>query len=314
VSDNSMTMPTRKPPPVPPTAKSASQKPAGGVTRAGWICFGLGIFLAVVLFLIPVWGFLLVAAIILGIIATAQKEKSGLALLLCSIFALPTMAILMTMVMFIGGCGIIAKSLNQDLANGSHQTLKSSAGRRAAKPVTPKGARRTADLGTLLCRLDVLAREVEKAQTTILKDDAMARFHKQGSVMFANTEIQLQATVKDIKMVGNDKVQLSFSGVDLGAYAHQSKKAMRLQPLNCNIKIPMTVEKARKVRPGQQLTLRVRPTFTPRNGQSVLSAVHSVHTDLFNITVKGRKSFTGYDAGIRIRTLSYAIKNKPQNI
>ncbi len=101
---------------------------------------------------------------------------------------------------------VIAKSLNQDLANGSHQTLKSSAGRRAAKPVTPKVARRIADLGTLLCRLDVLAREVEKAQTTILKDDAMARFHKQGSVMFANTEIQLQATVKDIKMVGNDKV------------------------------------------------------------------------------------------------------------
>ena len=312
--EKDITIPAPKPPSVPPPARSASQKPASGVTRAGWICFGLGIFFAVVLFIIPIWGFLLVAAIILGIIATVQKEKSGLALLLCSIFALPTMAILMTMVMFIGGCGVIASSLNKGLANSSQQTLRSSASRHAAKRVAPKVARRTADLGTLLCRLDVIAREVEKAQTTILKDDAMARFHKAGSAMFANTEMQLQATVKDIKMVGNDKAELSFSGVDLGAYAQQSKKAMRLQPLNCNIKIPMTVEKARKVRPGQLLTLRVTPTFTPRSGRSFISIAHSVHTGLFNITVKGRKSFLGYDAGIRIRLLSYSIKNKRQNI
>lgn len=312
--DQAMTIPTSKPPALPPSDESASQKPGGGVALAGWICFGLGIFLAVVLFIIPIWAFLLVAAIILGIIATVQKEKSGLALLLCSFFALPIMAMLMAMVMFIGGCGLIASSVNKELAKSNPKTLTSSARSGAAKPVAPKVApkpppARTVDFGTLLCRLDVIAREVEKAQTTILKEDAMARFHKAGSVMFANTEMQLKATVKDIKMVGRDKVELSFSGVDLGAYARQSSKAMRLNPVNCKVKIPMTADNARKVRPGQVLTLRVRPTFTPRDGQSMLSTLHSVHTDLFNITVKGRPKFSiGYDAGIRIQPLSYAIK------
>jgi hypothetical protein len=311
--EKDMKIPMSAPPPV-VQAKASAPNPSGRVSRAGWICFGLGVFFAVVLFVIPIWALLFVASIILGIIATVQKEKNGLALLLCSFFAPPVLALLMFSIMFIGGCGMIAAGLQQEVARSGQQASRQ---RSTAKPTASTGARktspvRTADLGDLLCRLDGFAREVGKAETTILKKDAISRFHREGKSMFANTELELHAKVKDIKMVGNGKVELSFSSVDLGEYAKQAKKAMRLQALNCKVKIPMAADNARKVRPGQLLTLRVSPTFTPRNGDSILSAAHSVHTDIFNITVNGSKSFFGYDAGIRIGPLTYSIKNRSQ--
>ena len=69
---------------------------------------------------------------------------------------------------------------------------------------------------------------------------------------------------------------------------------------------------ARRVRPGQILSMRVAPSFTARGGDNLIAAAVSTRADLFSIAVKGRRSLSGFDAGIRIRPLSYAIKSADQ--
>jgi len=314
-----MVVPRPKPPALPTPAVTDPPEPETHFARSGWICFGFGILLAVVLFVIPIWAALLLAGLVLGILAAAHKEKGGVALLISSIVALPVTALVMSMVMVVGGVGILATGLQEaaEDANRRATSPRINATQPANKPTRPprKPAaktpeRRPADLGNLLCRLDVFAREIEKAPTTVLKDDAMSRFHKEGVAMFGNTEIELETSVKDIKMLGSGRAELSFNGVNLGTYSAQKQKAMNVGlVVNPKVKIPITADKARQIRPGQPLKLRVAPTFVPRNDQNFLSTVHSSYSDLFTITVKGPlKLRLGYNAGIRIKLLAYSVK------
>jgi hypothetical protein len=101
-----ITIPSCEPTTLPSSAVPDGPKPSSGLIRAGWICFGLGVCFAVMLFLVPIWEPLFIAAIILGIIATSQKEKGGLALMLCSLFVPPVLAVFLGLVFIVGGLGL----------------------------------------------------------------------------------------------------------------------------------------------------------------------------------------------------------------
>jgi hypothetical protein len=85
---------------------------------------------------------------------------------------------------------------------------KPAAARPAAAKTSMTATQPTGDVsddsfGALLCRLDAHAKAVDKAPTTILKSDALARFRKGGVALFAADEVDVYAKVKDIKILGS---------------------------------------------------------------------------------------------------------------
>ena len=196
----------------------------------------------------------------------------------------------------------------------SHRIFKSpfATAPKTASAKSPTGAVSADSFGALLCRLDSLAQAVEKAPTTILKNDALAQFHKGGVALFADAQVDVYAKVQDIKMRGSDKVEIAFKSIDLGSYALQPKKSMGLMGASWRISVPMTAARAREVRPGQLLTLHGKASLIPRDG-SIAAAIQAAYLHLFNIVVSGHTAF-GPDAGIRLKVLSYAIEGNGQDI
>jgi hypothetical protein len=183
---------------------------------------------------------------------------------------------------------------------------------KAASANNPTGAASADSFGALLCRLNAHAQEVEKAPTTILKNDALAQFHKGGVALFADAEIDVSAKVQDIKMRGSDKVEIAFKSIDLGSYALQAKKSMGLMGASWRISVPMTAARARKVRPGQLLTLHGKASLIPRDGSIIAASIQGAYLHLFHIVVSGHTA--GLHAGIRLKVLSYAIEGNGQDI
>ena len=98
------------PPPAPPGLAPPAEDKGNGVLLAGWICFGVGAGLMVVLLIIPIWGPLFVASCILSIIGIVQgKTGQGVALLLCSLLGPMLIGFLMAVV-FVGGCAAVGAS------------------------------------------------------------------------------------------------------------------------------------------------------------------------------------------------------------
>ncbi len=167
--------------------------------------------------------------------------------------------------------------------------------------------------GALLCRLDAHAKAVDKAPTTILKSDVLAQFRKGGVALFTADEVDVYATVKDIKILGSGKVEIAFESVDLGSYASQAQKYMSLMRAGWRIAVPMTSARAREVRPGQRLTLHSRTSFSTKGGYSVTTSSNAADLELFKIIVSGSKIYTPV-AGIRLKVLSYDIEGNGQDI
>ncbi len=109
-------------------------------------------------------------------------------------------------------------------------------------------------------------------------------------------------------MSGSNKAVITFDDVNYGTYTTLVKKAMIVKNAHHGVTLPLSADQARRIRPGQILTLRVAPSFLPNMGAILSPTNRDGTSNLLRIFVKGHVTTIINGGGIRIRLLAYSIK------
>jgi len=173
-----------------------------------------------------------------------------------------------------------------------------------------KGGPGRAAFGDLLCRLDALAQKVGDAPTTVLKNDALARFRIESAALFTGSEMRLRAEVKDIKMLDQQSAEIAFEDLNLGSFVRCPQKGMSLIGRPLKIKVPMSADRARSILPGQKITLRGILKYIQREPGAYSVPIDPGLLDLLAINLKGKPTYSSHDASICMHLLGYAIEGR----
>ncbi len=265
-----------------------SHAAAKGVLRAGWICFGLGMLLMVVCFVIPFYSPLFLAAFILSIVAIAQKrQRAGLALLLTTIF-IPAMTAAIIWFAILGtAVNEFGKALDSDpqpiilpeptsFSFPAAPTVPSSS--KPASPIqhkviqsapAPKPTIHPAQIPSKSVSLESLLELMEKkayglqhADTSVARDRIIEGIISRTREALSDHALLFKATVTDVRMMRDGVCRVSFKDLDDGGLNENKNAHLRISSLQA-INLHMDRETALGIHPGQIITIRAKASLSP---------------------------------------------------
>jgi hypothetical protein len=312
--------PALPPPPIPlsctrssgaPGARLDEADPARGILRAGWICFGIGATAMVFLFLIPVWGFLFLAAGILGIVAmTRQKTGPGLALLLSSIFTPVLGGVLMTLLLVGATCAPLAIGISQAAKTTPRPIAKStprpSPPAASADPTATPTARRTLTLAEYIKVADSLAAG-QPTRTMVQQEAAADKLRAKLESLTEESRIKMSVGIRNVRMHDNNHADIYITGVDDGGYTMQKDRRLTVLPGH-TLRLKMTRAQAMQIQPGQTLHLTAECSFISGYPGKPGTAFRRTQNDtLCTISLKDIIGSTGRLGDLAIKSYSFSV-------
>lgn len=263
--------------PTPEHVKTKAAAPAQGVLRAGWICFGLGMILMLVCFVLPFYSALFFASFILSIIAIGQKRhRAGLSLLFSTIF-IPAITAGVIWAFIIGTA---ANEFEKSLASNPQSITLPQQILTPAKPVSPIQQKmiktspapkpiirrsaipsQTVSLESLLSLLEQKAHGFQTADTSLDRDEIIQSIRNRTTEALSDYALQFTATITDVRTKRDGVYQVSFKELNDGGLNKNKSAYLRISPAS-SITLKMDHGSARNLHSGQKITVRAKASLS----------------------------------------------------
>lgn len=303
-------VPGRLPPPMPPREPEASGQPprkvvrssgVDGVVAAGWMCWGIGIALLIVLIIIPVYVPLFIASFILGIIAiTRRRTGQGIALIFVSILVPPILAAIILAAV----AGTAIKSLGLPMKPPQKQVATS-----PAKMVpAPAGIElQDISLEQFLVGLDAQAKAVRSADTTARKDALRSTARDWCKAELANKRWTFTSQITDVRVPRDGAVEIHFAMPSLGAYSDEKNHAIHLN-FNGKVTIAMSRNDAVKIGKSNRLAVSGETEFIRGSGDFLKDSL-LIKEGFLTVTILGEMNRLG---AVSVKNAKYRILGPQQ--
>lgn len=266
----------------------AKDKPAKKQVRAGWICFGIGAVLALLIVTLPLCAPLFIAAAVLGIIAMANgRVGAGLALLLCSLLIMPLIAIMVAVTAVGTAFTAIAPAL-APLGSMGRLPLSANPPQKqvSAKPTVTVPVRPAAPItaSDLLTALEGYGAAYAAAETTIQREQITQAAKVKAQEFLQNRDMILTGVIRDVRMPSEGTAQIQFERLDLGAYAQLKEQHLQVM-VPGRVDLQMKREEALSLSPGLTIQMSGRPLFASSGNIFIDGIAQS--SALLTVTIRG---------------------------
>lgn len=290
----SIIVPGKLPPPMPPKKPEVSGQPprpvarssgVDGVVAAGWICWGVGIALLIVLIIIPVYVPLFIASFILGIIAiTRRRTGQGIALILVSILVPPILAIIVAATV----AGAAIKSLGV-----SPKPPQMPVATPPASIAPPPAVQELQDISLeqFLVGLDAQAKGVRSADTTARKDALRNAARDWCKTTLAGKRCTFSSQITDVRVPRDGAVEICFALPSLGSYSDEKSHALYLT-FNGKVTLAMSSADAVKIGKNNRIAVSGETEFISGSGDILKDSLWG-KDGLLTVTILGDMSRLG---------------------